>query len=733
MTNLPDPSDQLATTVTIGARPQKRLSKSEQKEREQRRSLSGQSLRDSRELVPARKRTASAQPPRRVVLSPEEEEKRKRKDKERRKAKRKERKKEKKLHKEEERARKKDAAAHPASQGPAKGKEESKEPQDDRIEAVVAGGAGWKEHLQNLWDEDFETSFRSTTAALADSSPFTSPLAGSSAAPPVPSARRVETLASSWAADALASPANTKRGIDLAAETYRSLCCEDEEGSMITGGAGKVMAPRSAEQPRDDWRNMLRQGWREELSRMDKSKASLLQPKSLIFEEEEESTKSKKKNDPAARRKKIRTKLKRYKSSLKAALNQSTATMKDIRNDARTVKVGAKGELAKYTLWRRPALKRLARQLIHLRLARFDLMERIEERKIALVAARLDATKAVMQRWKEGETLAANDRSLFLKPDVLFIQDERLATLRLRLTVLSQQRRLLAVAYNQQLNEALEDTEQTRALRLRQLLASVESNPRGFHPLDELQQSTFDSFLLDQRFKEGRRVQRLQTAIAESMGKFLPDDILSFLTSMVSDMAQDHQLNESEQQKLRLFVSRAVFPLIHNDIYPDPDPADDVYVVQAKNFAALPPSALHIPPENYRENSNYSGLYRAASDKLNDLYVTTVPTDALNTLVEVMNLINDEAKERSGASGVGADDLLPLFQLALVHSLLFDVHRLVRFIEDWSYESEKHGEYGWSLTTLSAASQHIAMFSPEASEESGDGESGKDQQNGWPS
>jgi hypothetical protein len=57
------------------------------------------------------------------------------------------------------------------------------------------------------------------------------------------------------------------------------------------------------------------------------------------------------------------------------------------------------------------------------------------DRKIALVAARLDATKAVMQRWKEGETLAANDRSLFLKPDVLFIQDERLATLRLRLTV----------------------------------------------------------------------------------------------------------------------------------------------------------------------------------------------------------------------------------------------------------------------------------------------------------
>jgi hypothetical protein len=42
--------------------------------------------------------------------------------------------------------------------------------------------------------------------------------------------------------------------------------------------------------------------------------------------------------------------------------------MKDIRNDARTVKVGAKGELAKYTLWRRPALKRLYAVLLVLRL-----------------------------------------------------------------------------------------------------------------------------------------------------------------------------------------------------------------------------------------------------------------------------------------------------------------------------------------------------------------------------
>jgi hypothetical protein len=73
----------------------------------------------------------------------------------------------------------------------------------------------------------------------------------------------------------------------------------------------------------------------------------------------------------------------------------------------------------------------------------------------------------------------------------------------IKMQLLNQQRRLLATAYDQQLSEAIGDTDQSRTQRLRALLASVESNLRGFHPLDELQQSTFDSLLLDQRFKEG--------------------------------------------------------------------------------------------------------------------------------------------------------------------------------------------------------------------------------------
>jgi hypothetical protein len=49
---------------------------------------------------------------------------------------------------------------------------------------------------------------------------------------------------------------------------------EDEEGCMIIGKT----TPRSSESD-DTWRDMLRQGWREELASMNKSKAAVLQPK----------------------------------------------------------------------------------------------------------------------------------------------------------------------------------------------------------------------------------------------------------------------------------------------------------------------------------------------------------------------------------------------------------------------------------------------------------------------
>jgi hypothetical protein len=55
------------------------------------------------------------------------------------------------------------------------------------------------------------------------------------------------------------------------------------------------------------------------------------------------------------------------------------------------------------------------------------------------VGARIDATKALKQRWKEGEGVPVKDRSHFLQPDIIYHQDEAMANLRLCLNVRTNQ------------------------------------------------------------------------------------------------------------------------------------------------------------------------------------------------------------------------------------------------------------------------------------------------------
>lgn len=43
--------------------------------------------------------------------------------------------------------------------------------------------------------------------------------------------------------------------------------------------------------------------------------------------------------------------------------------------------------------------------------------------------------------------------------------------------------------------------------------------------------------------------------------------------SIVEEMMQDFHVDPSNEPKLRLFINRSVFPVIHSDIYPPPDPS----------------------------------------------------------------------------------------------------------------------------------------------------------------
>lgn len=58
----------------------------------------------------------------------------------------------------------------------------------------------------------------------------------------------------------------------------------------------------------------------------------------------------------------------------------------------------------------------------------------LQNRKIALVVVRIDAVKALKQECREGRD-PPTDRSFFLRPEIMYHQDEELADLRLRMNV----------------------------------------------------------------------------------------------------------------------------------------------------------------------------------------------------------------------------------------------------------------------------------------------------------
>jgi hypothetical protein len=148
--------------------------------------------------VQLRKRTLSEIPPKRIVLSVEEEERLRKEKKpisrtERRSQERKERKATKERTKTEK--------------GRATQMMKGQEREKISLGAVTAGAAGWKEHVQSLFEEELETSWRSS-AALEDSSPFTTPLGGGY------TSMWASPEAALWARNPLASPDCPKREAD---------------------------------------------------------------------------------------------------------------------------------------------------------------------------------------------------------------------------------------------------------------------------------------------------------------------------------------------------------------------------------------------------------------------------------------------------------------------------------------------------------------------------------------
>jgi hypothetical protein len=317
------------------------------------------------------------------------------------------------------------------------------------------------------------------------------------------------------------------------------------------------------------------------------------------------------------------------------------------------------------------------------------------------------------------EQIPTVDPAFFVQPSILFCQDVDILRLTSQLNALEPLRLWSINVLTNCKSEALADNETHRGSRLREILTKTKSDERNFHPLDEADQNLFCNFLLDQRFKEGKKVQRLRELINDPQFKWTAEDVLYFITDVVREIIIDYKIPEEEAIKIRLFVNRTVFPLVFTHCYNygpvETQSADDlIFCENVKWLGLAPPAKFGIPPQHCQElkgSTNSSDtLYAGASDKLNDLLFLVVPTDILSAIHEAMASITSEATARSGATSVGADEILPLFEYALIHSNLTAVHQAIAFVDVFSIQEEKCAEFGWCLTTLQAATAHICSM-----------------------
>jgi hypothetical protein len=91
--------------------------------------------------------------------------------------------------------------------------------------------------------------------------------------------------------------------------------------------------------------------------------------------------------------------------------------------------------------------------------------------------------------------------------------------------------------------------------------AHVEGLPY-YHELNVQRQRVFDSILLDQRHKEGKAVARLRKALIDRAADVTATDLVEFLDSFVEQVAKDWEVEASLHPRLRVFILRALFPLV---------------------------------------------------------------------------------------------------------------------------------------------------------------------------
>ncbi|KNC48962.1 uncharacterized protein AMSG_04707 [Thecamonas trahens ATCC 50062] len=382
--------------------------------------------------------------------------------------------------------------------------------------------------------------------------------------------------------------------------------------------------------------------------------------------------------------------LTKYADKLKAFLAKRAALVVDCNEREHEARKHLNREVSR---WRDAAKARMVRRARHVFLQPIHVLRLLRElyqfqRRLGIahlgvihkVLARSDASMAALSI-DEAETLAIPI------PDLCGAHNYHVIRMRAFIERQEIQVKDLVRAYATEVKHVVMYTRADRLELIHGILAESPgaSQLDGYFPEDELQQSLFNSLILDVAAPEGAAIRKFVNKTDAAGASLDPQAVVGFVDALANDLAVMYRVADADAARLHMLVARAVIPRDFG--------VSELFVAGAA-AACLP-------------------LCADAIALAEDLPFHIVPSDVAANLVAFARAIYDQPTlDPDSSATLGADDTFPVVVYALVHSDLATPWAVLDFLNAFCSRPLFPSEAQYCAVTVEAALTHINQVSP---------------------
>eukprot|EP00027_Filamoeba_sp_ATCC50430_P007089 CAMPEP_0168542202 /NCGR_PEP_ID=MMETSP0413-20121227/1223_1 /TAXON_ID=136452 /ORGANISM="Filamoeba nolandi, Strain NC-AS-23-1" /LENGTH=376 /DNA_ID=CAMNT_0008572065 /DNA_START=105 /DNA_END=1235 /DNA_ORIENTATION=+ len=235
------------------------------------------------------------------------------------------------------------------------------------------------------------------------------------------------------------------------------------------------------------------------------------------------------------------------------------------------------------------------------------------------------------------------------------------------------------------------------------------------HVLYDKVQKKFNEFILDQRYKEGQRLEQLLSklrSLKHHGPKIAPAEIAHFIEDFAEEVAADLGLDPSDEDLLEELTETAVYPTVLNELF-------ELYYTQPRDFNdRLNKNRLYLRQLSFQklplemklpETAEVLLQIRNGVERLNDMIYSATPRYMIQAVEDTLQNIYDILKKANNRD-IGADDILPVFIYTLIHCQVNELWKYVDFTSQFLAPREANGQLGYCAVTLQAAVMFLTQL-----------------------